>query len=577
MAVSYEEFIALINKRVPPHLRGAAYAHALEIYGPKPQTERFASYKFNPTNYFKNFLGWSAWDGIDDEHPGQSEIINACSIAVEQQIEKRDFEKGILQEHELKYWKFGDTIKNWIRVESGNGIGKTKLLSGAVQWFFDCFDSVVYTFHTNATQDLVTTWAEIGQDREGKGLPGKLNKTQIYLSPNRFATTRTTSNAGGAGEEGIKGKHKPFLLFVVDEADGIEDWKFKAIETMASGGVVIVLMTANPRSRSSYFHKIKRFSYSKTFRISSLYHPNVVQGREVIAGAVMRDFIEKSIENGCEVLDAHDEDLFTFELPYAVKVADIIHPAGTVFKPDADFMTRILGIAPPTLADKTIIPTARYEAACERKPTGLESTDKLRIGVDAARWGSDVGTVYFHWQNKIWRECELYQQETYEYKDAIKAAVLKFVDKGVTSCHIRIDAGYGQGVIDMLRKDDELIKAFHDFQVLEVPFGGSANDNQYYNLVTEMYYQAAETIKTLCVVNPPESLEADLCEREYDWRNRSGVDQKILEPKKDFKKRKHRSPDDGDGFVLAAAPDFIFQQKLTVAPMGISKDSIWLT
>ncbi|MBK7709515.1 MAG: hypothetical protein IPJ30_28085 [Acidobacteria bacterium] len=70
---------------------------------------------------------------------------------------------------------------------------------------------------------------------------------------------------------------KPFLGFFVDEADGVADYVFKAMSMMASGGISIVLMTANPRLRSSAFHRLKKASYVKALRISSLYHPNVVQ------------------------------------------------------------------------------------------------------------------------------------------------------------------------------------------------------------------------------------------------------------------------------------------------------------
>jgi hypothetical protein len=61
-------------------------------------------------------------------------------------------------------------------------------------------------------------------------------------------------------------------------------------------------------------------------------------------------------------------------------------------------------------------------------------------------------------------------------------------------------------------------------------------------------------------VSPPEELQADLCERLYDWRNARGKDVKRLESKEEFRKRliPPRSPDDGDGFVLAVASDRLF-------------------
>jgi hypothetical protein len=564
--LTLKEFIARIMAMPdgPEKEKLVYYAH--QKYGTASQTKKFKAYQFAPEKYIEDFLKWTPWRGLDAEkYPGQVEILQACAIAVKQQIEKRAYEKGELTEKELTCWN-PDTkhpqnmIKNWIRVESGNGIGKTKSISGAVQWFFDCFESVVYTFSTSATQDKLTTWAEIGQDRAGKGLPGTLLQTQIFLSSNRFAISRSPSDSGGKGEEKTKGKHKEFLLFVIDEADGAAKFIFKAIETMASGGIAVVLMTANPRSRATEFHRIKNLSYVKTLRISTLYHPNVVNNQEVIPGAVMRDFVEKEIEKGCEVVELHNVETFTFDLPYDVQVGKNSYPAGTVFKPSPEFMTRVLGIAPPTSLDKTVISVGAYEAACKRAPEGGDKTI-ARVGVDGARSGSDKGTVYIHWQDVVWRSCELGHAKTEEYIDVIKTECLKLKDKGVTSLHIRMDTAYGSGVIDGLRIHAELKEAFEDYEVFEVHFGGGAyNKRDYDNVSTEMYYEAAETLKGISILAPPEQLEIDLCEREYKFINRQGKTRKILEKKEDFKKRTGRSPDDGDGLVMAIAPDYCFKK-----------------
>ena len=301
---------------------------ALSLYGPAPKIKaalnrrHFDPFKFKPEEYLAHFLHWHPWSGLDELRPGQLQIFNAIVHVIRQQIEKRDFENGLIKEEDLQFWQVGEIIKNWIRVESGNGIGKTKLLSGFVNWYLDCFNSIIYTFHTSAKQDQLTTWKEINRDRRGKDLPGRALDTKIDIDEeDRFAVSRTTSDALGKGEEKVKGQHHEFLGFVIDEADGVADYVFDGIETMESGGISVVLMTANPRSRSSRFHRIKRHSYVQTFRISSLYHPNVVQGKDVIPGAVRRDFIEKQIEKKCQVVDEHDEEKFTFELPYDIHVA----------------------------------------------------------------------------------------------------------------------------------------------------------------------------------------------------------------------------------------------------------------
>jgi hypothetical protein len=80
----------------------------------------------------------------------------------------------------------------------------------------------------------------------------------------------------------------------------------------------------------------------------------------------------------------------------------------------------------------------------------------------------------------------------------------------------------------------------------------------------------------LAIENPPEILEIELTEREYDWINRKGKELRKLESKDDFKERKKtKSPDDADGCVLAIAPDYCFKQIMIVAPQSIPQVNRW--
>lgn len=562
--------------------------------------KRFKPFTYDPPGYISNFLKWQPWDGIDNEHPGQIQILNACARVMQQQEEKDQFEKRLIEAKDLKVWSPdknnpNNVIKNWIRVESGNGIGKTKSSSGILNWFLDCFaPSAIFTYAPGGDQARFVMWSEIGGDRTGKGLPGRILETEIKISKRHFAAHRTISVGGGLAEERAKGKHEKYQLFVLDEADGIDEQIFNSIVSQTSGGKNLVIMFANPRSRASMFHRIKSRSYVQTFRISTLYHPNVVAGYEKIPNAVKRDFVEKKIENDCEILHVHEdkncrcryqlckcykqdglkcdeihkkthnEDDFTFDLPYSVTIGSVEYPSGTIFKPNARFMTDILGITPPNSTDNTLIPVGRYEAACKRRPVGGEVT-KARVGIDCARFGKDLGTIYIRWQDAVWRAAELFKQDGDAYFHIIKPELLKLKDKGVTNVQVRIDAAYGSEVIGKLQKDDELIKAFKEYDIFEVSFNSVPyNKKEYYDLVTEMYAETAESLKSLCILGAPEKLEIDLCDRKYLYRNKAGIEVKKLEPKPDFKKRKKHSPDDGDGFVLAVAPDYCFS-KLTVS------------
>lgn len=520
------------------------------------------SYRFDASGYIRSKLGWDPWGGTP-EHPGQQEVIDAYELALRQLHEKDDFEHDRVSAADLKYWTPGDTIRNQLRLETGHTVGKTKLASGLVNHFFDCFTpSIIYTFAPGWKQIHDLLWKEVKVDRRGKGLPGRILDLRLEVDDNHFATGTSTSDAGGKGSERVQGQHGKYLMFVLDEAEGIADFVFDAVKSMASGGICIVLMLANPKTRSSRFHKVKALSSVVSYRISCLWHPNVLAGKEIVPGAVKRDYVREMIEEHCETVSDHVDDDHTFDLPFDLKIGEAEYPAGTIWKPNAEFLFRVLGIPPANISDKTLITAGRYEAACNRKVPLSVSARKARIGVDVARYGKDAGTVYLDHLGYVRRTHQIWQLDSNDYYHKVKDLALSLPDD-VHDLHIRVDGGggFGSGVIDKLKIDDDLIQRFAEFRVFEVHFNATRTaGGKYYDLATEMYAQAAESMKGLCIVSPPEALEADLTERLYDWRNAKGIDVKILESKKEFRKpdRVGRSPDDGDGFVLAVAPDFLF-------------------
>lgn len=511
-----------------------------------------SEYQWDPHRYIREKLGWTPWRGTP-EMPGQAEVLDAYLLALQQQHEKVRFDAGEITEAQLQYWKPGQTIQNWLRIEAGHTVGKTKLSSGILNHFFDCFvPSIGYAFAPKEDQIRDLLWKEVASDRAGKGLPGKVNDLEMKRAADHFAKGRATSNAHGKGTEGVQGQHGRYLIFVLDEAEGIADFVWPAVRSMTSGGISIVLMLANPRTRTSQFHKQRENPKVKNFRISCVSHPNVRLGREVVPGAVQRDYVDGYLDSEhVETVSQHDEDAHTFEVPWR---------PGKIFKPDAEVLFRVLGIAPANISSNTFVPAGRFEAAQSRGPL-KEDLKRARLGLDVARYGDDFGTLYVRHAGRVWRSAQMSKLDTNEYARIVKAEALRLKSLGVTSLHVRVDGGggFGGGVIDQLKVDDELLRGFADFLTVEVHFGGSPSDaSAYADLATEMYGEAAESLKGLQLVQPPPLLESDLCDRPYTWVNKSGVSVKRLTPKDDFKKRHGRSPDDGDGFVLAAAPDHIF-------------------
>jgi len=522
----------------------------------------FTEYKFDPIGYIIKRLKWHPWAG-DADHPGQIEVLQAYELALRQLHERYDYEQGNVAAADLKWWKPGQPIKNRIRVEAGHTVGKTKMASGIFSHFFDtCPPAIIYSFAPSYEQINDLLWKEIRTDRRISNLPGRvLEVPELKLSGNHFAKGRATNDSHGKGTERVQGQHGKYLMFIVDEAEGVSDFVYNAIESMASGGIAIVLMLANPRTRTSQFYKQRIRQDVVNFRMSCIYHPNVRANKELVPGAVRRDYVEKMLDSHCDVVDRHSEDDHTFELPWR---------PGVIYRPNAEFMFRVLGVAPSNLSERTFFPSGRVETAKALSVT-IDKLAPIRMGVDVSRFGSDMGTLYVRHGAMCWRAAQFNRQDTTIYKEGIKAEALRLKRQypQVMSLHIRVDGGggFGGGVIDQLNRDMELREAFHDFKVWEVHNNAApVNAKAYDNLVTEMYAEAAETLKGIRLLDTPNTLDEDLTEREYEWVNRKGVNVRRLVDKDEFR-RKHdnRSPDDGDGFCLCVAPDFLFVGKVAKA------------
>lgn len=499
--------------------------------------------------YARQVLNVEPWAGVNGKK-GQLELFEDIGASVRAQLA-------------------GEPAVKVFHVEAGHGVGKTFGAAALVNWFFDAFAPSI-TMTTAPTSDQVEKllWKNIRTQRDGKGLPGKLMPAapQMSKAANHFAYGRTTNNSGGQGTSRVQGQHDEYLLFILDEAEGLDDYVFDAVDAMMTGGrVLICLMIANPLTRTSPFHKRGKEANVARYRLSALDFPNVVLGREVIKGGTSRGWVDSRIIKHCEAVNVHNEDEHTFTVPWDVineEDGTVAHPAGTVLMPDAVFMFRVMGLPPKNLSAKTLVTPGRYEAAVKRAAPNT-SPDAARYGVDVARDGDDVGTIYRHWKGTLTRIARLAKLRTGDYLGALKDDMGLVSAAGAMSIHVRVDAGggWGSGVIDGLNDAVDLQGLVPDFQVFEVHNNGVAYDEAAYaDLVTEMYAEAGETLKGINVHRPPAELEQDLTEREYRWVNVRGKSVKKLEPKDVFKKRILRSPDDGDGAVLALGPDHLFRR-----------------
>ncbi|OWL98997.1 hypothetical protein CBQ26_00625 [Deinococcus indicus] len=464
------------------------------------------------------------------------------------------------------------------RVDSAHGVGKTYIAAGLVNWFFDVFTPGI-TITTAPTKDQVELllWKDIKSQRKGRGLPGRVlpETPRMVKAENHWAIGRTTSDAGGQGTARAQGQHAKYMFFVVDEAEGVPAYQFEAINAMMTGGVVMIwLLIANPQTRTSAFHKLGKQPGVQNYLFSLLDFPNVVEGVDVVPGGTSRAWLNGMIFKHCDVVSEHDPDRLTFEVEWEVFAdgEEISYPAGTIFAPSADFQFRALGVPPATNAGDALISTARFEAAAQRPIPAVRDMTVAQIGVDCARFGPDAGNVWLNQGQVLTREAELRQADDFQYAHQMKLAALKAIRAGAQRVSFRVDGtgGYGSGKIDITKADAELMEAaqvagcvlvFHEVQFNHTPH----DPERYYDRATELYGTTNDQLLILSVPNPPEHLQADLTERRARFvAKNAGAARRIvrkLEGKDEFKSRikPARSPDDGDGAALAAAPEEIFR------------------
>lgn len=167
-------------------------------------------------------------------------------------------------------------------------------------------------------------------------------------------------------------------------------------------------------------------------------------------------------------------------------------------------------------------------------PEGMEEG-----GVDVARFGNDTTQMYKRKGMKIVKHDELNSSMIRSKANAtqlIADYIWNFFDQD-PEIPIKIDVGYNPGVADALQG----LGAY----VVPINFGGEAMDkDKYPNAITEMWFEFP--IEEADLPDDPD-LMVELSTRLYDYDKKG---RKIIEQKKEFKKRYGKSPDKADALLL---------------------------
>ena len=384
-------------------------------------------------------------------------------------------------------------------VRSCNSSGKTYTAATVVHWWLLSWaDAIVITTAPTGRQVKEILWREIRKACAGKHLyPSKaVLQTQIDLGERWFALGLSTDEP-----DKFQGYHSPHLLVVVDEASGVTEETYQAIDGLRPTKILLI---GNPMRNSGRFaDDFKRTDVSK-IRISAFDTPNIKENKIIIPGLVSTEDVER-------MKSRYGEDSDVYRI-------------------------RVLGEFPKQEAD-SLFSVDEIQAAIERQAE-IQSQFEKKMGVDVARYGDDRTVFTIRQMEKITR------RETYSKRDTMEVAglVLKIArEEHIKAENINIDViGLGAGVVDRLKEQGWNVNA--------VNVAEAANDNEHYaNKRAELYNEVKDWIATADILDDE---YFELANVKYKFNSRG---QMLLESKEDMKKRGLPSPDVGDSLMLTFA------------------------
>ena len=183
-----------------------------------------------------------------------------------------------------------------VAVKAGNGLGKGFSAAVAVLWFLHTHEpAIVLTTAPTFRQVRYILWRQIHTlyRRAPDVLMGKLLDTRWELGDARYAMGISADSA-----DQFQGFHSPNMLIVVDEAEGVSDSIYEAIEAVMTSDGSRLLLIGNPTTVSGFFRRAfhEERSIYHCITISALDSPNVKEKRVRFPGLTTAQWVDERRE-----------------------------------------------------------------------------------------------------------------------------------------------------------------------------------------------------------------------------------------------------------------------------------------
>ena len=407
-----------------------------------------------------------------------------------------------------------------VAVKSGNGLGKGFGAAVAVLWYLYTHDpAIVLSTAPTFRQVRYILWRQIHNlyRRAPQALGGKLLDTRWDLDDDRYALGLSAD-----GPDQFQGFHSPNMLIVVDEAEGVNDNIYEAIEAVMTSAEPRLLLIGNPTTTSGMFrrafHEERQIYHCIT--ISALDSPNLQAEKVVVPGLVTARWVHERRQ-----IWGEDNPLYR---------------------------SRVLGEFPDQ-AEDSLIRLSQVEAAVERwrafqlaqangsaalPPAGGDIAGETVLAVDVARYGSDHSVILRRQGQRVEEIRTFNGLDTMQLAGWVAAAIREC--QPLRTCVDEV--GVGAGVVDRLREQGYGVRGINVAQA-------ARQKEIFANLRAEGYWRLRELFAAGEIAIPPDQqLVGELVSLRYQHDSRGRV---LLERKEDMRKRGVPSPDRADALMLA--------------------------
>jgi len=413
---------------------------------------------------------------------------------------------------------------NEVAVRSCNAAGKSYTAARAVHWWLlGHKGSIVLTTAPTGRQVREVLWREIREAVANKPIysPESVLETKINISNRWFALGLSTDQP-----DQFQGFHSPYLLVIVDEASGVEDLIFEAIDGLKPNKILLI---GNALRNTGRFANVFKEQGIAKIVISAFDTPNLIASEF----DNFEKFKEVWLKEGIKFFENKNKIV----IPGLITLNDVIKFAQR-YGIDSDvFRVRVLGEFPRAEAE-SFISIDEVNRAMSREVQIMPHWEK-KMGVDVARYGDDRTVFIIRQMEKVLRK------EIFIHQDlmVITGYILKIAEEeNIRPENILIDViGIGAGVVDRLKEQGWNVNGIN----IALP----AKDKEHYaNLRAELGGKIKDWLKTGQLLKDDDFFEATNIKYKFTSKG-----QLQLESKEDMKKRGLPSSDVFDALGLTFA------------------------